>query len=561
MEASIENPAIEKQVKELTEGLRKSEIRLKYLVSSNPAVIYTRKKTGEHSITFISENVAVMMGYEPVKFIEDPGFWVNNIHPDDRPRIFRELPEVFEIGRHSYEYRFKHMDGSYRWIHDELNLIRDTQGSPIELIGYLTDITERKLADEKLISHERFAVAIAELEFDALSGFEVNTLLDAACSLVANSFRIEYCKIMELLPDGKSLIFRAGMGYESDISSVKLFVGTDSMAGYTFMSKQLVILEDIGTEKRFHTQLLEDYGVVSGISVIIGKPENPFGVIEAHSVKSRIFTMDEMQFLETVSNVLGEAIKRRQAERAHIRAKEEAERANSAKTDFLMTMSHELRTPLNAVIGFSQILKQKTFGELNDKQEHYLNNILNGGNNLLKIINQILDAVKLEDGTLKLSMDRMFVHGAVDGVIDIIKEKAAKNNIVIEKELDTELEFIEADMEKFAILLSNLLENAVKFSKPEGGTIKITTKKEGDVASFSVSDTGIGIKEEDMGKLFKKFVQIDSGSSRKYGGTGIGLAVTKQFVELHGGTISAQSKFGDGSTFTFLLPVKAKKHE
>ncbi len=561
MEASIENQAIEKQVKELTEGLRKSEIRLKYLVSSNPAVIYTRKKTGEYSITFISENVAVMLGYEPVKFIEDPGFWVNNIHPDDRPRIFSELPEGFEKGRHSYEYRFKHMDGSYRWIHDELNLIRDTQGSPIELIGYLTDITERKLADEKLISHERFAVAIAELEFDALSGFEVNTLLDAACSLVANSFRVEYCKIMELLPDGKSLIYRAGMGYKSDISSVKLCVGTDSMAGYTFISKQLVILEDMGTEKRFHTQLLEEFGVVSGMSVIIGKPEKPFGVIEAHSVKARKFTMDEMQFLETVSNVLGEAIKRRQAERALIRAKEEAECANSAKTDFLMTMSHELRTPLNAVIGFSQILKQKTFGELTEKQEHYVNNILNGGNNLLKIINQILDAVKLEVGTLKLSIDRMFVPETVDGVIGIIKEKAAKNNIVIEKELDPELEFIEADMEKFAILLSNLLENAVKFSKPEGGTIKIITKKEGDMASFSVSDTGIGIKEEDMGKLFQKFVQIDSGSSRKYGGTGIGLAVTKQFVELHGGTISAQSKFGDGSTFTFLLPVKAKKHE
>jgi PAS domain S-box-containing protein len=553
--------ALEKRVLECTEELRKRERHLKYLVSSNPAVIYTRKETGEHSITFISENVAVMLGYEPVKFFEDPGFWVNNIHPDDRPRILSELPEVFERGRHSCEYRFKHSDGSYRWIHDVLNLVRDAQGWPIEIIGYLTDITDRKLTDEKLISHERFAVAIAELEFDALSGFEVDTLLNAACSLVANSFRVEYCKIMELLPDGKSLIFRAGMGYESDISSVKLSAGTDSMAGYTLMSKQPVILEDKGTEKRFHSQLLEEYGVVSGMSFIIGKHEKPFGVIEAHTVKARKFTIDEMQFLETVSNVLGEATKRRQAERDLIRAKEEAERANSAKTDFLMTMSHELRTPLNAVIGFSHILKQKNFGELNEKQEHYVNNILNGGNNLLKIINQILDVIKLEVGTLKLSIERVFLHGVVDDVLGCINETAAKKNIVIEKELDPELDFIEADREKLAMVLLNLLENAMKFSKPEGGTIKIKMKKEGDMARFSISDTGIGIKEEDMGKLFQKFVQIDSGTSRKYGGTGIGLAISKQFVELHGGTISAESKFGAGSTFTFSLPVKAKKQE
>jgi PAS domain S-box-containing protein len=549
------------RMNECNEELRKSERRLNYLLSSNPAVIYTRKKTDEHSIKFISENVAGILGYGPVKFIEDEGFWLNNIHPDDRPGIIRELPEFFERGRHSYEYRFKHSDGSYRWIHDELNLVRDDQGWPVEIIGYLTDITERKQADEKLISHERFAVVISELEFDALSGFEVDTLMDAACSLVANSLRVGYCKIMELLPDGKSLIFRAGMGYESDISSVKLSAGSDSMAGYTLISKQPVILEDMGTEKRFHSQLLEEYGVVSGMSFIIGKPEKPFGVIEAHSVKERKFTIDEMQFLETVSNVLGEAIKRRQAEKALIRAKEEAERASSAKTDFLMTMSHELRTPLNAVIGFSQILKQKNFGELTEKQEQYVNNILNGGNNLLKVINQILDAVKSEVGTMKISRDRMFVPGAVDGVIDIIKETAAKKKIVIEKELDPELGFIEADMEKFAILLSNLLENAVKFSKPEGGTIKLTTKKEGDMARFSVSDTGIGIKEEDMGKLFQKFVQIDSGTSRKYGGTGIGLAVTKQLVELHGGTISAESKFNAGTMFTFLIPLKAKKQD
>ena len=415
--------------------------------------------------------------------------------------------------------------------------------------------------NEKLRMHERYAVAIAELEFDALSGFDINTLMNAACSLVSHSLDVEYCRIQELLPDRRSLVFRAGIGWKSDIGSIKFDVRTDSMVGYTLMSKQPVLLEERRNETRFQTHILEEYGVVSGMDYIIGNPNNPFGIIEVYTSKVRKFTMDEIQFMETVTNVLGEAVKRRQAEEALIRAKEEAERANNAKTNFLMAMSHELRTPLNSVIGFSQILKQKTIGELNEKQEQYVNNILNGGSNLLKIINQILDAVILESGTLDLNIEKVSVQRIVDEALNIIKEKAELQKIVIEKKLDPELEIIEADTEKFRQVLFNILENAVKFGRPEGGIIKITTKLERDMGRFSISDNGIGIKEEDMGKLFQKFVQLDSGASRKYGGTGIGLAVTKQFVELHGGTISVESKFGSGSTFNILMPVKAKKQE
>ncbi len=129
---------------------------------------------------------------------------------------------------------------------------------------------------------------------------------------------------------------------------------------------------------------------------------------------------------------------------------------------------------------------------------------------------------------------------------------------VIKKELDPELEFIMADRNRFKQVLSNLLDNAVKFSKKEGGTVTVTSKKEGDMAKFSVSDTGIGIKEEDMGKLFRTFQQVDTGATRKYGGTGIGLAITKYLVELHGGAIMVKSRYGEGSTFIFTIPLKDK---
>ncbi len=270
---------------------------------------------------------------------------------------------------------------------------------------------------------------------------------------------------------------------------------------------------------------------------------------------------DENGKVINVIHVARDITERKQAEEALMLARDEAERANMAKTNFLHTMSHELRTPLNAVLGFSEMLKQKNLGELNEKQERFIDNIITGGNNLHNIISQILDVVKMDEGTLELHIEKIPVPETVDAAIGAILEKAAKKNVLLEINLDPELEYIEADKQKFRQVFINLLDNAVKFSKPYGGNITITAKKEGDMARFSVSDTGIGIKEEDVAGLFQKFTQLDSGTNRKYGGTGLGLAISKQLVELHGGKLWAESKYGEGSTFTFTLPLKATRKE
>lgn len=228
--------------------------------------------------------------------------------------------------------------------------------------------------------------------------------------------------------------------------------------------------------------------------------------------------------------------------------------ANRAKSGFLATMSHELRTPLNSILGFSDLLKQNNAGELNEKQEHYVDNVLASGRHLLDLINDILDLTKIEAGKMEILVEKISVPEAIGETLNLIKTSAEKQNILLKKEID--IEFIEADKRKFRQILFNLLSNAVKFSKPEGGVVTVKAKKANNFASFSVSDTGIGVKEEDMGKLFRVFQQLDSGIARKYGGTGLGLAITKQLVELHGGKIWFESKYGEGSTFTFALPLK-----
>ncbi len=238
--------------------------------------------------------------------------------------------------------------------------------------------------------------------------------------------------------------------------------------------------------------------------------------------------------------------------------KERVEYANRAKSEFLATMSHELRTPLNSIIGFSELLKEGMYGELNEKQAHYINNVITSSKFLLDLINDILDLSKVEAGKIELAKERISVQVTIGETLILIKEKASKLNILLKQEIDPQIDFIEADKQRFKQILFNLLSNAVKFSKKEGGTVTITAKKEGDMAKISVSDTGIGIKEEDMGKLFRDFSQVSPETSKEYGGTGLGLVITKKLVELHGGSITAESKYGEGSTFAFTIPVKKK---
>ncbi len=233
--------------------------------------------------------------------------------------------------------------------------------------------------------------------------------------------------------------------------------------------------------------------------------------------------------------------------------------ANQAKSDFLAVMSHELRTPLNAIIGFSELLKQNRVGALNEKQETYVGNVLTSGKHLLNLVNGILDLTRIESGKMEMLYEEFSVPVTIDETLELIQTGVEKRNVILKKEIEPQLEFIEADKRKFKQVLFNLLSNAIKFSKPEGGLVTVRAKRTGDMAEFSVSDTGIGIKEEDMGKLFRVFQQVDSGISRKYGGTGLGLAITKQLVELHGGTVRVESRYGEGTTFTFVLPLSANK--
>jgi len=235
-----------------------------------------------------------------------------------------------------------------------------------------------------------------------------------------------------------------------------------------------------------------------------------------------------------------------------------AEKTNLAKSDFLANMSHELRTPLNSVIGFSEVLQDQMFGQLNEKQQEYVNHILTSGRHLLSLINDILDLSKVESGKMELELSTFLLRESLDASIMMLREKALKGRIALHLDLAPEADVsIVADQRKLKQILFNLLSNAVKFTHA-GGTVDVSAVRDGDFIEITVADTGMGIRGEDIPKLFQTFTQLESVYTKGFEGTGLGLALTRKLVELHGGRIWVKSEFGTGSRFSFTIPHTQK---
>lgn len=225
------------------------------------------------------------------------------------------------------------------------------------------------------------------------------------------------------------------------------------------------------------------------------------------------------------------------------------------KSDFLANMSHELRTPLNSVIGFSEVLQDQMFGPMNGKQQEYVNNILVSGKHLLSLINDILDLAKVESGKMELELTAFSLLESLSASLMMLREKALKGGIELRMDLAPENDVsIEADQRKLKQIMFNLVSNAVKFS-PAGGTVSVGAVRDGDFMEITVTDTGIGIKKEDIPKLFQEFSQIGSVYTKGIEGTGLGLALTRHMVELHGGRVWLKSEIGAGSRFSFTIPL------
>ncbi len=279
------------------------------------------------------------------------------------------------------------------------------------------------------------------------------------------------------------------------------------------------------------------------------------GETRVMSLNAHIFHDDETNSPK-VAGTLRDVTEKRNNEKLLVEAKLLAENASRTKSEFLSNVSHELRTPLNLVLGYSDILLEGDANSLTEKQRKYVEAIKTGGTRLLDQVNSLIYISEIETGSAKFEPTVFFVPELISDIKRITGSIAFKKRIAIEFNIESNIREVYADVSKFKTILHHLITNAIKFT-PDDGRISVNMCLDNEHnLQVTVKDTGIGIAEEDMNKLFKPFVQLDGSINRKYGGTGLGLSLVKELVEMHGGTIAVKSKVGEGSDFTFVIPFR-----
>jgi signal transduction histidine kinase/HAMP domain-containing protein len=315
----------------------------------------------------------------------------------------------------------------------------------------------------------------------------------------------------------------------------------DILQDATYQSRWREIVLRTGYRAVLAVPLLRESGIIGGLVVNRKTPGE--------------FAPDVIELLRTFATQSALAIQNARLFQEIEEKSRQLEIADRHKSEFLASMSHELRTPLNAVIGFSEVLLERMFGEINAKQDEYLQDILSSGRHLLSLINDILDLAKIEAGRMELEVADFNLPQAIDNAVTLVRERAARRAITLEVGVDAQLGEIKGDERKVKQVLLNLLSNAIKFT-PEGGRVGVHAGLVDGVAEISVSDTGVGIAPEDHEAVFEEFRQVGTDYAKKHEGTGLGLTLSRRFVELHGGKIWVKSQLGQGATFTFTLPVK-----
>ncbi|MBF0567870.1 MAG: PAS domain S-box protein [Nitrospirae bacterium] len=474
------------------------------------------------------------------------------------------------------EFSNKKKNGGIYYEDATITPIKDENGNVTHFVAIKNDVTARKLAEAE--SAKKNAELEARSRYDSVyaramsifsTTFDQKQAMSDMLALLSES--LSYPSLAFYSYDEWAGLLVCDSSYGVSGSLRKEFGLSEGIVGQSIVSGRPI--EITGSEQ---FPLTIETGLISiAPQAVIVQPVFHQGRVMGVLVVASVAPLTDLDrgFIERLTINIGISLQslrqyndmKELTEQVKIRGDEIArkntqlEESNRLKSEFLANMSHELRTPLNAIIGFSEILKDGVLGDLGDDQKEYVTDIFTSGQHLLSLINDILDLSKIEAGKMTLDLDRLDIPYMLENSLSIIKEKAHAHNIAIKLNVQESVGHMFADARKFKQIVYNLLSNAVKFTPAHGtvtlnaGVIAVDNRK---FLEISVTDTGIGISEEGMKKLFRPFEQIDGSLSRKYEGTGLGLAMVKRLVELHGGTIDVESEEGKGSKFTFKIPYR-----
>jgi len=401
--------------------------------------------------------------------------------------------------------------------------------------------------------------ALGEVSRAVSSTLDVETVLDTIVSRASQLASADGCSIFEYDEGTEQFALRAthneDTAFVEALRAVPLHKG-EGLMGRAAEMREPIQIRDITQPGAYQSSVRDTlirFGYRALLAVPLLREDQIIGSLSFNRKAPGEFPPEVVDVLKTFATQSALAIQNARLFREIADKSAQLEAASRHKSEFLANMSHELRTPLNAIIGFSEILAERMFGDINEKQTEYLQDILESGRHLLSLINDILDLSKIEAGRMELELSEFDLPQAVENALILVRERASRRGIRLGSTIDPRLGMIGGDERKVKQVLLNLLSNALKFT-PEGGRIDVDARLHDHVAELSVVDTGIGIAPEDQEAVFEEFRQVGT-ADKKAEGTGLGLALSRKFIELHGGKIWVRSELGAGSTFTFTLPL------
>ena len=528
------------RLKQAETDQREMNVKLNTLIDSIPDAIFFKDMQKRHILVNKAVERITVLKREHIL-----GKTSEQILPPDLAEMCRKSDQEVIKRRESIRIEDSITDkkGETIFLDTIKTPIFDKQGNMTGIVGIRRDITERKLAEEKLIESENMFRGIFDNAMDGI------LIVDIETKKFLKGNRI-ICEMLGYSGDEMKNISVLDIYPEKDLPFV--------IEQFEKLStKKIAAALDIPVKRKdgsiFYADIGSSYATINGREYLIGVFRD---TTESRQVGEIIKQLNE--------DLTGRLL---QLEEAKILA----EAATKAKSEFLANMSHELTTPLNSIIGFSQILQDRLYGDLNEKQTEYISDILKSGVHLLGLLTDMLDISKLDTGTGELKKIRFLLKDLLKTMTIFFKEKSMEKSILLRFEIAPEAEIeIEADLSLMKQIMFNLLDNALKYT-PDGGSVSVQARlvnseklstddysltTDRTFVEISVVDTGIGIKQEDIPHLFQVFTQLESPYTKKYAGTGLGLALTKKLVELHGGKIWAESEYGKGSRFTFVIPIQ-----
>lgn len=446
-------------------------------------------------------------------------------------------------------------NGEHIPVEVRMTLIRDAEGKPSGFIGINRNISERKNIQQKLELHAQRQSVLTDFGQRALSELDINTLMHDTITLVSQTLKVELCGLLELSPQKDSLILRDGIGWKEGKVGSTIFSLNDTSdeARFMLLKTEPLIIENLPDEKRFApSSFLLEHNIIACLIVIIHGKSQPYGTLSACTTQHKQFTQEDVNFLQSIANILAMAIDNRRMLDAESKARQRAEEDSERTVRSLAILSHELRTPLTSIKGFASTLLADDVVWDAEQQRDFIETINDEANKLNDFIEQILDLSKMSAGIFKFSVTRQTVQHLIPINMRQLQGLTTHHHLVVS--IPDALPDILADAQRVEQVLANLVENATKYV-PLGTTITISAQPADSFIEFSVADEGPGIPIEERERVFQPFYRIGSKTTNKAKGAGLGLTICSRIIEGQGGRIWVDEHPGPGTVIKFTLPV------